>query len=258
MENTIIKKLKNKNILLYQGNYIYSYDEKNKNISKEFHIDINEKNGNDKDDHIYESMNELIFNLNKNIGNCKILIWKSDELLALDKLINFFSNNSKKENIISDNFSFNFIKNEKVEKSNNTNIINKNKNELNEVSSDNLLLYTDDNTLTSSRNNNSLFNDNLILNNNNKVFKKEDSINISPNKNKYIESDEEDEENKDEDIEIEEEEEEEEEENSEYVYISRTGSKYHGSPQCGRMKVSTCVSLREAESLGLEPCMKCY
>ena len=44
----------------------------------------------------------------------------------------------------------------------------------------------------------------------------------------------------------------------EYVYISRTGSKYHGSPQCGRMRTSTMVSIKEAESLGLEPCMKCY
>ena len=64
---------------------------------------------------------------------------------------------------------------------------------------------------------------------------------------------------KKEEIEIEEEEEEEEEEGSdEYVYISRTGSKYHGSPQCGRMRTSTCVSLKEAESQGLEPCMRCY
>ena len=44
----------------------------------------------------------------------------------------------------------------------------------------------------------------------------------------------------------------------EYVYISRNGTKYHRSSQCGRMKSSTMVSIREAESRGLEPCMKCY
>ena len=43
-----------------------------------------------------------------------------------------------------------------------------------------------------------------------------------------------------------------------YVYISRTGAKYHGRPQCGRMKESTRVTLTKAESLGLTPCMKCY
>ena len=44
----------------------------------------------------------------------------------------------------------------------------------------------------------------------------------------------------------------------EYVYISRTGSKYHGRPTCGRMKSSSKVTLSKAESMGLTPCMKCY
>jgi len=44
----------------------------------------------------------------------------------------------------------------------------------------------------------------------------------------------------------------------EYVYVSKTGSKYHGRPQCGRMKSSTKMTLSRAKSLGLGPCMKCY
>ena len=48
------------------------------------------------------------------------------------------------------------------------------------------------------------------------------------------------------------------EEREEYVYISATGKKYHGRPQCGRMKSSTKVTVSKARNLGLEPCMKCY
>ena len=44
----------------------------------------------------------------------------------------------------------------------------------------------------------------------------------------------------------------------EYVYISRTGSKYHGRPTCGRMKSSSKVTISKAKALGLTPCMKCY
>ena len=56
----------------------------------------------------------------------------------------------------------------------------------------------------------------------------------------------------DEDIELE------EEEREEYVYISRTGAKYHGRPTCGRMKTSSKVTISKAKALGLTPCMKCY
>ena len=43
-----------------------------------------------------------------------------------------------------------------------------------------------------------------------------------------------------------------------YVYISATGKKYHGRPQCGRMKSSRRVTLTNAKAMGLEPCLKCY
>lgn len=43
-----------------------------------------------------------------------------------------------------------------------------------------------------------------------------------------------------------------------YVYISRTGKKYHGRKMCGRMKTSKRVTLSRAEGIGLSPCLKCY
>jgi len=43
-----------------------------------------------------------------------------------------------------------------------------------------------------------------------------------------------------------------------YVYISRTGKKYHGKRICGRMKSSKRVTLSRAESIGLSPCLRCY
>ena len=47
-------------------------------------------------------------------------------------------------------------------------------------------------------------------------------------------------------------------ESEEYVYVSRTGCKFHGRPTCGRMKSSTKMTLIEAKRMGLTPCMKCY
>ena len=43
-----------------------------------------------------------------------------------------------------------------------------------------------------------------------------------------------------------------------YVYISSVGKKYHGRPQCGKMKTSIKVILSKAEAMGLGPCLKCY
>lgn len=42
------------------------------------------------------------------------------------------------------------------------------------------------------------------------------------------------------------------------VWIPRTGSKYHSRSSCSGMKNPTQVSKSKAESLGYEPCKKCY
>lgn len=44
------------------------------------------------------------------------------------------------------------------------------------------------------------------------------------------------------------------------VWLSATGSKYHSIPDCGNMNPDTArqISLSEAQSLGYEPCKKCY
>lgn len=48
------------------------------------------------------------------------------------------------------------------------------------------------------------------------------------------------------------------EEQSAMVWITETGKKYHSHSKCGRTKNATKVSLDYAQSLGLEPCQKCY
>lgn len=42
------------------------------------------------------------------------------------------------------------------------------------------------------------------------------------------------------------------------VWIPRTGSKYHSTPDCSNMKNSLQVTKEEAEERGYEPCKKCY
>lgn len=43
-----------------------------------------------------------------------------------------------------------------------------------------------------------------------------------------------------------------------YVWIPRTGKKYHSNSNCSNMKQPRQVSISEAKSLGYEPCKKCY
>lgn len=43
-----------------------------------------------------------------------------------------------------------------------------------------------------------------------------------------------------------------------YVYISRTGSKYHSNSSCSNMNDPGYVPLSKAQQMGLEPCKKCY
>ena len=42
------------------------------------------------------------------------------------------------------------------------------------------------------------------------------------------------------------------------VYVTKTGSKYHSSPNCGRTKNASPIDLDEAIALGYEACQKCY
>lgn len=43
-----------------------------------------------------------------------------------------------------------------------------------------------------------------------------------------------------------------------YVWIPKTGSKYHKSSTCSGMKGPRKVTVKEAISAGYEPCSKCY
>lgn len=238
MENNIKEALKNEKALLLNSDSIYSFSLENKKINKiiENNKDKN-KNKKSLNTNIYESLNALKNNLSDKLGNYNILIWKLEEDLKKDKLINIIKNEKEKNKFkdiqISDNNNFNFLKKPKE---------NINNNEQNERrgSSDNLL-FSENNSLFSSNinnnNNNGMFN-NYINNEMSKLFTNYNSSNINSNinSNNGMER-------------IREE---------EYVYISRTGSKYHGRPTCGRMKSSSKVTLSKAESMGLTPCMKCY
>ncbi len=46
--------------------------------------------------------------------------------------------------------------------------------------------------------------------------------------------------------------------NTDTVYLPKNGKKYHSNPNCSNMKSPQAVSLEEAQSLGYEPCSKCY
>ena len=251
-ENNIIDALKNEKALLFNSNSIYSFSLENKNISKLFEKDKNENlNENEMNKNIYKIMCELKNNLSNKIGNYNILIWKKEDDLKKDGLINLIKNDKKKEIKkfktiqISDNNNFSFLKQiKKIEK----------KVEINEEkegrgSGDNLL-FSENNSLfnsninrTNNNNNSNRFSNGLFNNNINN-----DITNLFTNFNSnYGYS------NINNGREIER-----EEEREEYVYISRTGAKYHGRPTCGRMKTSSKVTISKAKALGLTPCMKCY
>lgn len=43
-----------------------------------------------------------------------------------------------------------------------------------------------------------------------------------------------------------------------FVWISKTGKRYHSTPECSNMKQPLQVSIYEAEIRSYTPCMKCY
>ena len=235
-EMSINKCLKSGDALLFNNNIFYSYSLKNKYFCKIYENINDEKNANQ--DYINKankiilgSVNNLKINLSK-LGNYNILIWKTEEELKNDKLINSIKN--------GENQSINKFKNIQISNKFNFNIFKI----MNYKFKNNLSINKQNNLFIESNKNNSLFN-NLNINN--------DSTNIFTNFKRNEKFNEEEEEEEDEG-----EEDDEGEDKEEDVYISTYGSKYHRSSQCGRMKSSTMVSIREAESRGLEPCMKCY
>ena len=230
------------------------YSLENNNIIKIHENKKNEiQNKAREDNNIYKNLQALKNNLNIKLGNYNILIWKSEEDIKKDKLINLIKDEKKVKKfegikiIKNENF---IIKNtKKIENNENKSLFSRNFNNNNhdnhEGSNDNLLFSEP----------NSLFNSNIISNNNNRLFNAPFNSNINndltrifTNDNLSINFN-----NFNNNIANNVEEREEE-----YVYISRTGSKYHGRPQCGRMKESTRVTLSKAEAMGLDPCRKCY
>ena len=232
-EKKIINELKKGKALIYNKNKIISYSLDTKDfikISENNNIKINKNNNNN----IYDNLNELNINLLNKLGDYNIIIWKAEEDFDNDKLIKIIKNRYK-DLKISDKNNFNFIKKDKSI-INNNNIINNNESQIRRDSNDNLLF-------SESNNNNSLFglglNNNQNQNNpfynqnneNTRIFTNFESSSYANNNIRQREE--------------------------RYVYISRTGSKYHGRPTCGRMKSSTRVALSKAEAMGLGPCMKC-
>ena len=252
METNIIETLKKEDALLFsKNNSIYSYSLENNKFVKLFENVDEEKNENNKtnNDNIYKNIIDLKANLSNKIGNYNIFIWKMEQDMAKDKIIDLIENNKKEQTNkfkiiqISENNNFNIPKQ----------IINKSINQQNAINggSNGNLLFSEDNSLFTSNlnsnvnnnnsNNNSLFNNLNINNENTRIFTNFNSSNNNINNNYLFNNN---------IIE--------EPAQEEYVYVSRTGSKYHGRPQCGRMKSSTRMTLSKAESLGLGPCMKCY
>lgn len=43
-----------------------------------------------------------------------------------------------------------------------------------------------------------------------------------------------------------------------YVYVTKTGTKYHSNPNCGKSKTANRISLDEAKRMGYTPCKKCF
>ena len=251
VENKIIETLKNEKALFYNKNCIYSLE--NKTLLKIYeNNELFNKNEKREDDNIYKHLQDLKNNLSTKLGNYNILIWKTEEELKKDKLINLIKEEKKVNKFqnmqIIGNEKFvikNIKKIEKESKSlfsrNEQNMNNENDNA--NRSRDNLL-FSESNSLFNSIsninsnnngiNNNRLFNGGFNSTITNELTRILTNDNFGNNNNRIQEREE------------------------EYVYISRTGSKYHGRPTCGRMKTSTRVTLSKAEAMGLGPCMKCY
>ena len=247
----ILKILQNKNAILCGKNTIYSYSldsNELKKIDEDKEENINNNNNNN-NKQIYHNLINLKKSISNEEDNYNILIWKMDKDLKNDKLFNLISNDNNNKNK-EDNKENNDLKQSKNNINNNGNesskIINdkndanhNNSNINNYNNSSNGFLFSNNININSNRDNNNdnyLFSraypnstyDNTLINTNNySLFS--NTFNGGNERKK-----------------------------EEYVYISATGSKYHGRSTCGRMKTSSRVTLSKAEAMGLGPCMKCY
>ena len=257
----VLEILQDKNAILCGKNNIYSYSIENNELKK---IDENFINNSSNNKQIYHNLINLKKSFSNEEDNYNILIWKMDKDLKNDKLFNLISNDKK-----YNNNKINEAINNKEDNENNkeiNEIINNNLNQskINESESSQLIrdnnYVNDNNNKTNNYDNssnrfllfsNSNINFNRDNNNDNYIFGKPcpnstfDNTLINNNNFNGVNDSQSEEED---DI----------EEEDEYVYISRTGYKYHGYSTCGRMKTSTRVTLSKAESMGLEPCKKCY
>ena len=179
------------------------------------------------EDSIYNNLINLKETLFNKIPDVNILIFKKNS--------NLFEISYNKKNKIDNNFNIFFEAKKNENKKNKSNSVNG--------------LYS--NSIFTTNQNKNLFGSNNIFSNlnknninNNSTYYNSKSDNILLYSNTVNEE--------------KEEESEENEEEEEYVYVSRTGCKYHGYSNCGRMMFSTKMTLEEAERMGLEPCMKCY
>ena len=236
------------NAILCGNKYIYSCSLDNNEL-KEIHEFKDKENDKKQFSNLLINDNEIIFkniinlkrSLSNKYNNYNILLWKIENDIKKDKLLNLINNkeneNKKDEESKKCENNQSINNNNNLEQSNNNNISNE---------SNGCLLIND---INNDGNNNNRINNNNIFNNNNNIYNNNnpftnltyDSSNIfNTNYNSYsnIYGNREEEE--------------------EYVYISRTGKKYHGRPTCGRMKSSTKVSKKRAEAMGLDPCLKCY
>ena len=228
------------NAILCGNKYIYSCSLDNNEL-KEIH-EFKDKENDKKefinlfmnDNEIFKNIINLKRSLSSKYNNYNILLWKIENDLKKEKLLNLI-NNKENEN----------KKDEESKKSENQSI----NNSVNDNSERNNLSQSYNNNISNESNGCLLIND--INNNENNIFNNRNtSTNLFQNSNynssnisntNYI-SYSNIYDNKEE----------------EYVYISATGKKYHGRPTCGRMKSSTRVSLKRAEAMGLGPCLKCY
>ena len=272
----IVELLSKENALLCSKNIFYSYSLNNNEIKKL--IEYKSENPNnikidnsssfkfniDNNKIIYNNLINLINSIN--FGEYNILIWKMEIDLKKDKLFNLI-NNENKENIFKNkneedskkiNIKEEYKENENENKEYKNNIFNfnfsntynednNNENNISQESSRNLL-FTNNNTLYNNisnynNNSNNLFSNSILSTthqntyNNNQNNNYSNIFGLNPfNNNNRVET----------------------EKKEEYVYISATGHKYHGRPQCGRMKSSSKLTISRAEALGLTPCMRCY
>ena len=232
------------NAILCGNKYIYSCSLDNNEL-KEIHEFKDKENDKKEFINLLMNDNEIIFkniiNLRRSLSikynNYNILLWKIENDLKKDKLLNLINNKEKdEENKKYENQSINNINNFDNNNNERNNLDQSKNNNISNESNGCLLI----NEINNDGNNNNRINSNNIYNNsitNNLTYDSSNIFNTNYNSYSNIYGNKEEE---------------------EYVYISATGKKYHGRPTCGRMKSSTKVSIKRAEAMGLDPCRKCY